>query len=71
MFRFRELGFCIVSACEVKVAPPPTGEGTLIHKLCLSVLPDSHHRRSTNKGWGDGVWGTALAAGMRSCVQIT
>ena len=64
MFRFRELGFCIVSACEVKAAPPPTGEGTLVRELCPSVLPSSHHSRSTAWGWGDGAWGAALAAGV-------
>lgn len=47
MFRFRELGFYIVSACEIKADLPLTGEGTLVRKLCLSVLPNNHLSKGT------------------------
>lgn len=69
-FKFRAVRSCSVSACEVKAVLPPMRDRALVYKLCLSVLSDNQHSRCTNESRGDGSWGQALAAGVRTWVQI-
>jgi hypothetical protein len=65
MFRFKGLGFCMWQPHL------PQGRALSSANSASSVLPRSHHSRSTNRDWGESTWGTALAAGVWTCVQNT